>query len=99
DAQRRQAPLQLLDDRLVNRLLHEQPRARATDVALVEVEAVDNPLDGLVERRVVKDDVRGLATELERQLLATPGELTLDCFADLGRGGESDLVDACRGGD
>jgi leucyl-tRNA synthetase len=46
-------------------------------VALVEVDPVDDPLDGLVERGVVEDDVRGLAAELEGQLLARSGELTL----------------------
>jgi len=51
-------------------LLHEQPRAGAAHVALVEEDAVDDALDGLVERRVVEHDVRGLAAELERQLLA-----------------------------
>jgi hypothetical protein len=62
-------------------------------MALVEVDAVDDPLDGLVERRVVEDDVRGLAAELERELLAGAGELALDRLPDLGRAGERDLVD------
>ena len=96
DAQRRHAPLQLVDDRLVDRLLHEEPRAGAADVALVEVDAVDDPLDRLVERGVVEDDVRRLAAELERQLLARAGEPALDRLADLGRAGERDLVDARR---
>jgi hypothetical protein len=34
-------------------------------VALVEEDAVDDALDGLVDGRVVEDDVRGLAAELE----------------------------------
>ena len=55
---------------LGDRLLDEEPRAGAADVALVEVDAVDDPLDRLVERGVVEDDVRRLAAELERQLLA-----------------------------
>ncbi len=93
DAQGRQPPLQLLDHVLVDRLLDEQPRARAADVALVEVDPVDDPLDRLVERRVVEDHVRRLAAELERQLLAGAGELALDRLADLGRAGEGDLVD------
>src|SRR5262249_17945603 len=78
DAQSLEAALELLDDGLVDRLLHEQPRAGAADVALVEVDAVHDPLDRLVERRVVEDDVRRLAAELERQLLPGPGELALD---------------------
>src|ERR1051325_10168696 len=50
DAQGLQPPLQLRDDRFVDRLLHEQPRPGATHVALVEVDPVDDPLDRLVER-------------------------------------------------
>ena len=93
DAQRLEAALQLLDERLVDRLLREEARAGAADVALVEVDAVDDPLDRLVERAVVEDDVRRLAAELERQLLAGAGEPALDRLADLGRAGERDLVD------
>src|SRR4051794_29411898 len=93
DAQRLEAPLQLVDERLVDRLLHEEARARAAHVALVEVDAVDDSLDGLVERAVVEDDVRGLAAELERQLLPRSRELALDRLADVGGAGERDLVD------
>src|SRR5207245_8182006 len=94
DAQRLESLLELLDERLVDRLLCEEPRARAADVTLVEIDAVDDPLDGLVERGVVEDDVRRLAAELERQLLARAGEAPLDRLADLRRAGERDLVDA-----
>ena len=54
---------------LGDRLLDEQPRPGAADLALVEVDAVDDALDRLVERRVVEDDVRGLAAELQGQRL------------------------------
>src|SRR5204862_7469037 len=67
DAQCRQAALELRDERLVDRLLDEEPRARAADVARAEVDAVDDPLDRLVGRRVVEADVRRLAPELERE--------------------------------
>ena len=93
-AERRQPALELRDRLLVDRLLHEQARAGAADVALVEVDAVDDPLDRAVERGVVEDDVRRLAAELERELLARAGELPLDRLADLGRPRERDLVDA-----
>ena len=93
DAQRCHALLQLVDHRLVDRLLDEQARPRAADMALVEVDAVDDALDRLVDRAVVEDDVRRLAAELERQLLARPGDTALDGLADLGRAGERDLVD------
>ena len=76
-----------------DRLLHEQARAGAADVTLVEVDAVDDALDRLVERRVVEDDVGGLAAELERQLLVGAGDGALDRLADVGRAGERDLVD------
>ena len=62
-------------------------------MTLVEVDPVDDPLDGLVERAVVEDDVGGLAAELERQLHAGAGELAPDRLADLGRAGERDLVE------
>jgi hypothetical protein len=62
-------------------------------VALVEVDAVDDPLDGLVESGIVEEDVRGLAAELERQLLPRARDAPLDRLAHLGRAGERDLVD------
>src|SRR6266852_67454 len=94
DTERLEAALQLLDERLVDRLLREETGAGAAHVALVEVDAVDDSLDGLIERAVVEDDVRRLAAELERQLLAGAGELALNRLADLGGAGERDLVDA-----
>src|SRR5207237_8116074 len=81
------------DQLLVDRLRDEEPRPGAADMALVEVDPVDDPLDRLVERRVVEDDVRSLPAELERELLARTGELALDRLADLGRAGEGNLVD------
>ena len=63
-------------------------------MALVEEDAVDDALDGLVERGVLEDDVRGLAAEFQRQFLAGAGDLALDGLADLGGAGEGDLVDA-----
>ena len=61
-------------------------------MALVEVDPVDDPLDGLVERGVVEDHVGRLAAELQRQLRAGAGELALDRLAHLGGAGERDLV-------
>ena len=66
--------LEPLDDLVGDGLLHQQPGARAADVALVEEDAVDDALDRLVDRRVVEDDVRGLAAELQRELLAGAGD-------------------------
>ena len=74
EAQRREPLLEPVDDLVVDVLLHQQARPGAADVALVEEDAVDDALDGLVDRRVVEDDVRGLAAELERDLLAGAGD-------------------------
>ena len=81
---------------LGDRLLHEQPGARAADVALVEEDPVDDALDGLVERRVVVDDVGGLAAQLQGEPPAGAGEAALDLLADVGGAGERDLVDGRR---
>ncbi len=62
-------------------------------MALVEEDAVDDALDGLVERRVVEDDVRGLATELEGQPFPSACNGFSDLLADRRRSGERDLVD------
>ena len=75
------------------RLLHQQAGAGAADVALVEEDAVDDALDGLVDGRVVEDDVGGLAAELEGDPLVGAGHGLGDRAADLGRAGEGDLVD------
>ena len=84
---------ELADQRLQDRLLDEQPRPGAAHVALVEVDAVDDALDRLIEGAVVEDDVGGLAAQLERVRDAAAGELALDRLPDLGRAGEGDLVD------
>ena len=65
----------------------------AADVTLVEEDAVDDALDRLVQRRVLEDDVGGLAAELQRERQAPIGELGLDLPADGGRPREGDLVD------
>src|SRR4030095_9752107 len=91
--ERPQPPLQLRNERLGDRLLHEQARPCTADVALVEVDPVDDPLDRLVESAVVEDDVGGFASELEGELDPGAGKLALDRLADLGRAGERNLVD------
>ncbi len=63
-------------------------------MTLVEEDPVDDALDGLIKRGVVEDDIRGLAPELQGQLLPGPRDAALDLLADLGGTGERDLVDA-----
>ena len=75
-------------------LLHQEARPGAAHVALVEEDTVHDSVDGLIDRRVVEDDVGGLATELERELVARTGQRPLDPLAHLGRAGERHLLDA-----
>src|SRR3989442_13214202 len=97
DAQGGHPSLERRDHRLVDRLLHEEARARAADMALIEVDPVDDSFHRLVERRVVEDDVPGLPAELERQPLPAAGAGPLAGLPHLGRTGERDLVDAGMG--
>ena len=83
--------LQFRDHPLGDALLDQEARARAADVALVEEDPVHNPLDRLVDRRVVEHDVGRLAAELHRHLPVGAGELAHDRLADLGRAGEGHL--------
>ena len=85
---------QLGDEALVDGFLHEQPRARAAHLALVEPDRVDHAFDHAVQVGVVVDDERALAAQLEGKLLARARGGLADDAADLGRAGESDLVDA-----
>ena len=85
--------LSRVEQLLGDRLLDQQPRAGAADVALVEEDAVDDALDRLVDRGVVEDDVGRLAAELQGDPLAGAGHRPGDRPADLGRAGERHLVD------
>jgi uncharacterized protein YidB (DUF937 family) len=85
---------ELLDGLVEDGLLHEEARAGAADVALVEVDALDDAFDGLVDAGVLEDDVGGLAAEFEREALAGARDGLGDALADLGGAGEGDLVDA-----
>ena len=93
EPQGREPRLEPLDDLVVDRLLHEQAAARAADLALIEEDARDDPVDRLLDGGVLEDDVRGLAAELERHLLVGARDCLRDLAADRGRPGEGDLVD------
>ena len=93
DAQRGDAIAQLADHLREDAFLHEQTRAGAADVPLVEIDAGDDAFDRLIERRVFENDVRRLAAELERELLLRAGDGLREHFADSGRAGEGELVD------
>jgi hypothetical protein len=91
-AQRAQPTLEAFDHLVVDRFLDQQAGSSAADVALVEVDAVDDALDGLVDRGVVEDDVGGLATQFQGQALAGTRQRAADVATHLGGAGERDLV-------
>lgn len=53
--------LERLDKLVVNTLLHQNPAARAADLAVVEVDSKVDPVDGLFDVGIVEDDVGRLA--------------------------------------
>ncbi len=83
---------QLLDHRVVDLLLHEQPAARAAALALVQEEAEHGPVDRRVQVGVGEDDVGTLAAELERHSLERVGRALHDQLAGGALAGEGDLV-------
>src|ERR1700722_4198914 len=93
DAESLDAVGELADDLFEHTFLHEQARTGAADVALIEINSRDDAFDGLVDRRVLKNDVRRLATEFEREFFVRAGERFRDELADVGRAGERDFVD------
>ena len=60
-------------------------------MALIEKNAVDDSLHRLIERRIVKDDIRRLAAQLHRHFFIRPSQRAHDDLADLGGAGEGDL--------
>ena len=65
--------LELGVEALGHALLHDEARARATDLALVEPDRIDQPLDSRIQIGILEDDVGRLAPKLERQGLAASG--------------------------
>ncbi len=94
DAQRLHAGAELGVEGLGDALVDQQARAGAADLPLVEPDGVHHPFDRAVQVRVVEDEKRRLAAQLQRQALARPRRRLADQPADLGRAGEGDLVDA-----
>ena len=81
-------------ERLGHTFLHQQPRARAAYLPLVEPDRVHQALHRGVEVGVVEDDEGRFSTQLERELLVRLRSGLADYAAHLGRTSESDLVDA-----
>ena len=65
DAQRVHAVLNLADEFLRDAFLHQQARARATNLPLIEPDAVDQTFDCAVEVSIFEDDERRLTSEFQ----------------------------------
>ena len=83
---------------VVDPVLHEDPVRRDARLAAVPELADQRAGDGRVEVGVVEDDERGVAAELERDLLHLLRALRHQELPDLGRAGEAELADdaGCR---
>ncbi len=84
DAQRFHARADFGVERFGDALLHQQARAGAADLALVEPDGVDQAFDGGVEIGVVEDDERRFAAELEREFFRRVGGGLANDAADFG---------------
>jgi len=66
DAQGAHTILNLRGQSFGDALLHQQARARATHLALIEPDSVNQAFHGAIEVGVFKDDERRLAAEFKR---------------------------------
>ncbi len=84
----------LFDHLVVDRLLNQQPAARAAALALIQEQPEHGPFDGRIEVGVGEDDVRALAAKLESHALERIGRILHDQLAGRGLTREGNLVDA-----
>jgi hypothetical protein len=92
--------LEFLDELVVDTFLHVDPRTRTAALAVVEEDTEVDPRDGILDIGILKDDIRTLATQLERDLLQVrPCGGLHDLAADNGATGESNLVYVHVGGE
>ena len=93
DAERFHAPRELVDELLVDRLVHEQARGRRAALAGRAERAPDRAVDGEIHVRVLHDEDRVLAAHLEVQPLERRSAGLRDPPADLGRARVGDDLD------
>ena len=93
DAQRAHAVANFRDERLGDALLHQQARAGAANLSLVEPDAIDQAFDGAVEVGIFENDERRLAAQFERKPLVTRGGGAADGASYFGGAGEGNFVD------
>lgn len=86
--------LELLDELVVDALLHVDAGTGTAALAMVEEDTEVDPRDGVVNVGVLKDDVWRLATKLKSDLLQVGASSGLhDLATDNSRASERDLVD------
>ena len=81
----------LRDERLRDAFLHQQARTGATDLSLIEPDAVDQAFDRAVEIGVFEDDERRFASQFEREPLVAGRSCAANGASYFGRTGECDL--------
>lgn len=92
--------LEGLEELVIDTLLDEDAGTSAAALAVVVVDTEVDPRDGLLDIGIVEDDVGGLATKLEGDLLQVGGGSSLhDLATNESRAGESDLVNVHVGRD
>lgn len=94
------ALLEGLNELVVDTLLNVDTRTGAAGLAVVEVDTEVDPVNGLLDIGIVEDNVGGLATKLEGNLLQVGlGSSLHDLAANNGRTSEGNLVDVHVGRD
>lgn len=92
--------LEALEEGVVDALLDQDAAAGTAALAVVEVDTKVDPRDGVLDIRVVEDDVGALAAQFERDLLeVTLGSGLEDLATDHGGAREGNLVNVHVGGD
>ena len=92
--------LEGLDELVVDAILDVDTRSSTAALAVVKEDAKVDPADGILNVRIVEDDVGALAAQLQGNLLQVRAGCRLhDLPANNGRAGEGDLVDVHVGGD
>lgn len=90
----------LLHELLVDTLLNEDSGSSTASLSVVEEDSEASPRDGLINVRIVEDDVGRLSSELESDVLEVGRSSGLhDVSTDESRSSESDLQDLHVGSD
>src|SRR3989338_5760833 len=73
DTQCLEAVFQFANDLIMDPLLYKETGTGATDMSLIIIDAIDNSLDGLIDRCIFKNNVGRFSTELHGQSFSGAG--------------------------